>query len=147
MQSSTGLRRCIPVASQTRVEEYARSGPTTRIHMMGKVTPGGVQLGMIRSEELQSSDNIPCQRLEDSEMLIHPPSDHLDHLAGTLPRAEVTLPRMPINQEEPDPLESNGNTARRSGLEDAARHRDGTLFDKYFDQDVDKWSINQEVEI
>mmetsp|Transcript_38309 Transcript_38309/g.101428 ORF Transcript_38309/g.101428 Transcript_38309/m.101428 type:complete len:225 (+) Transcript_38309:523-1197(+) len=41
-------QRC-PTLCHTRTVEAARSGATISTHMMGNVTPGGVQLGIIRS--------------------------------------------------------------------------------------------------
>ena len=41
-------QRC-PTLCHTRTVEAARSGATIRTHMMGNVTPGGVQLGITRS--------------------------------------------------------------------------------------------------
>mmetsp|Transcript_103773 Transcript_103773/g.293365 ORF Transcript_103773/g.293365 Transcript_103773/m.293365 type:complete len:234 (-) Transcript_103773:66-767(-) len=53
-------QRC-PACCQTRSEAVARRGATTRIHMMGKKTPGGVQPGMTRS--LNPPVACPCTAL------------------------------------------------------------------------------------
>ena len=115
------------------------------------------QLGRIQSKELQSTDNIACQRFEDSEVLIN-------HFAGAHPGEEgmvyqedpVQWKRSTLTSTMERPrLEDAArhrdgtltSTMERPRFEDAARHRDGTLFDKYYDQDVDRWSIQEEVEI
>ena len=43
------LNKSPPHAEAAHTVANARSGATTKTHMMGKVTPGGVQLGMTRS--------------------------------------------------------------------------------------------------
>ena len=86
------------------------------------------QIGRIQSGALQSADNIACERYGEGELyMAQLEEEGFNQDAESVLRAEV----------EREELER----------EELEMRKGGTHFDKYYDQDVDKWSINEEMEI
>lgn len=87
------------------------------------------QIGRIQSGVLQSTDNIACERYGEGEKY----STQLEE-----EEEEEVFP------QEPDPIQTSGAVIEGGDLE---IRKGGTHFDKYYDQNVDQWSINEEMEI
>ena len=62
MNAIVGNVKKLPVVVTTSADEYALIGPIISSHMIGKVTPGGVQLGITRS--LKPLDPSPSTALD-----------------------------------------------------------------------------------
>lgn len=101
-------------------------------------------LGRIRSAEVSSTDNIVCVEFVKKNSWASTEWGNTGRYENTGTFQETALEEEEeIDEENVLPDEERAEEA----AQDARRHKNGTMFDKYYEQNVDKWSITEEIEI